>query len=158
MGKKKAERISLDGSGGEEGGGRLTHNPFAALKAAGGSAPTAPASETPTGASDAPTSGSPGANPHDDPAQMDLRGAPLVVRHERKGHGGKTVTVIDGSRAVAPAAAADWNSFAKGLRKALGVGARAEGAEIILQGDLVTRVADLLEERYGAKVTRGTHR
>lgn len=151
MGKKKAERISLDGSEGATGGGELTHNPFAALKASGGPATDAPAPHKPIETSD-------GSNSVSHQGGMDLRGAALVVRHERKGHGGKTVTVIDGSRVAASAAPANWSAFAKELRKALGVGARADGAEVILQGDLVTRVCTLLEERYGATVTRGTHR
>lgn len=60
-----------------------------------------------------------------------LRGK-AVVRQERKGHGGKTVTVIDGA---AIARVDDLAALAKTLRKALGAGARVEGGKLLVQGD-----------------------
>jgi len=60
-----------------------------------------------------------------------LRGK-AVVRQERKGHGGKTVTVVDGA---AIARIPDLAALAKTMRKAMGTGARVDGGAIVLQGD-----------------------
>lgn len=65
------------------------------------------------------------------PTPTGLRGK-AVVRQERKGHGGKTVTVIDGA---AIARVDDLAALAKTLRKALGAGARVEGGKLLVQGD-----------------------
>ncbi len=73
-----------------------------------------------------------------------------VVRRERKGRGGKTVTVIDGSWV----AGADLPVVVKAMRKALGTGARVEDGRIVLQGDQRTAAASWLEQR-GAKVVLG---
>lgn len=78
-----------------------------------------------------------------------LRGK-VVVRQERKGRGGKTVTVIDGAAVRGTDAAA----LAKRLRKALGTGARVEGAAIVVQGDQREAAARWLTAQ-GAKVTIG---
>lgn len=141
MARKQSKRIPLDGAAGSGHGSRasgLTHNPFAALRV-GGAAPPAP-----------PESRSISALPKGLAA-----GAQVVVRHERKGHGGKTVTVIDLSRAGGVSKLA-LDSMAKDMRRALGAGARAGNHEITVQGDLVERVARFLEVTYGAIVTLGT--
>lgn len=65
------------------------------------------------------------------PAPGALRGK-AVVRQERKGRGGKTVTVIDGA---AISRVPDLEALAKTMRKALGTGARVEDGKIVLQGD-----------------------
>ncbi len=75
----------------------------------------------------------------------------VVVRLERKGHGGKTVTVVEG---VLAAARDDVQTT---LKKRLGTGARAEGDDVIVQGDVVERTAVLLTE-LGARVVVGTKR
>lgn len=72
----------------------------------------------------------------------------LALRMERKGRGGKTVTVIDG----VPAAQA--KGVAKALKKHLGSAARIEGADIVVQGDLRERIASWL----GAKGARDVRR
>ncbi len=77
------------------------------------------------------------------------------MRHERKGHGGKTVTVADLSR-TDWAPGHDLDQLAKALRKALGAGARAGDGCITVQGDQVERVATFFRETYGANVTLGT--
>ena len=74
-----------------------------------------------------------------------------VVRQERKGRGGKTVTVIDG---VAIHRVADLEALAKTMRKALGAGARVEGKGIVVQGDQRKKAADWLEKQ-GASVVLG---
>ena len=76
-------------------------------------------------------------------------GQKVVVRHERKGHGGKTVTVVEG---ILPAARA---GLVQELKRKLGCGAREEDGTVVLQGDLVDRAARWLEAR-GARVVRGS--
>ena len=85
-------------------------------------------------------------------AGVDLtRAAKLVVRRERKGHGGKTVTVVEGLALPA----AKLEAVAKAMRKALGCGSWIEGGRIALQGDRPDAAAAWLT-RHGAKqVTRG---
>ena len=53
----------------------------------------------------------------------------IALRMERKGRGGKTVTVISG------VAASHSQEACKEMKKALGVGVRSEGEDIIVQGD-----------------------
>ena len=79
-----------------------------------------------------------------------LRGK-VVVRQERKGRGGKTVTVVDGAgiRAVD-----DLAALAKRMRKALGTGARVEGEGIVVQGDQ-RESAQAWLEKQGATVVLG---
>ena len=79
-----------------------------------------------------------------------LRGK-AVVRQERKGRGGKTVTVVDGAAITRHG---DADALARTMRKALGTGARAEGKVIILKGDLRRAAARWLEDQ-GATVILG---
>lgn len=75
----------------------------------------------------------------------------VVVRRTRKGRGGKTVTVIE--------AALDDDfaqDEARSLKKALGTGAKVEGEGIVVQGDVVDRVAAWLSARGVAQVVRGS--
>lgn len=74
-----------------------------------------------------------------------------VVRQERKGRGGKTVTVVDG---VALHRVDDLDALAKTMRKALGTGARVEGNGIVVQGDQRKKAAAWLEKQ-GATVVIG---
>jgi translation initiation factor 1 (eIF-1/SUI1) len=74
----------------------------------------------------------------------------VVVRYERKGHGGKTVTVVSG---VAPAAR---DTVCAALKKALGCGARVEGDDVIVQGELVERAISWLETRGARNIVRGS--
>lgn len=76
--------------------------------------------------------------------------AKVVVRMQRKGHGGKTVTVVDGVLAAAR------DEVCSALKRALGCGARVEGDSVVVQGDMVERAASWLEARGAAKVVRGT--
>ena len=76
--------------------------------------------------------------------------AKVVVRKERKGHGGKTVTVVDGVLAHAR------EDMAGEMKRALGCGARIEDGSIVLQGDLMERAAQWLEKKGAAKVIRGS--
>lgn len=117
-------------------------NPFAKLAALRGDLPPG----------DAP-SASPAAAPAEtaDPvAALVVRR--VVVRRERKGRGGKTVTVVqfpDG------ADEATLDALAKELRKALGTAAQREDATVAVQGDIVDRVADWLGKRGATRIVRG---
>jgi translation initiation factor 1 len=78
--------------------------------------------------------------------------AKVVLRMERKGHGGKIVTVVAG---LEGSAARDREALAKKLGKALGCGARLEGNEIVLQGDHRERALPLLEKEGARRVVSG---
>jgi translation initiation factor 1 (eIF-1/SUI1) len=75
----------------------------------------------------------------------------IVVRRERKGHGGKTVTVIDGLGLTAPR----LESLARTLRIAFGCGSRIDGGRVILQGDLASGVEAWLRKRGARQVVIG---
>jgi len=77
-------------------------------------------------------------------------GDKVVVRHERKGHGGKTVTVVTG---VLKHVVED---FATEMKKALGCGARVEDGAVVLQGDLVDRAIAFLEKKGAPNIVRGS--
>jgi translation initiation factor 1 (eIF-1/SUI1) len=66
------------------------------------------------------------------------------IHHERKGRGGKTVTLI-GGLAGSPGYLQD---LAKQLRRAMGCGASVEGNTVVLQGDHQERAAAWLAELY----------
>ena len=75
----------------------------------------------------------------------------LTVRQERAGRGGKTVTIAEG-----PAfAGRDLAKLAGGAARALGLGARVEGATLVLQGDQRERLAAWLAQQGFARVERG---
>jgi translation initiation factor 1 len=75
--------------------------------------------------------------------------ARAVVRYQRKGRGGKEVTVIE--RLGLPEAALD--TWARELKRALGCGGMIEGDTIVLAGDQRTRLPALLEARGVRRVT-----
>jgi translation initiation factor 1 len=77
--------------------------------------------------------------------------ARAVVRMERKGRGGKEVTVVDklGLRAR------ELEAWCKDLKQALGCGGAVDGELIVLQGDLRARVPAVLTAKGVAKVTIG---
>jgi translation initiation factor 1 len=67
----------------------------------------------------------------------------IVVRRERKGRGGKTITRIAGLRERGAA----LEALARELKRGLGCGASVDGDELCLQGDLVARAVDALVAR-----------
>jgi len=86
------------------------------------------------------------------PGGLDLsRAGKLIVRRERKGHGGKTVTVVDGL-AGSPAS---LDALARALRKALGCGSWVEDGRVVLQGDRPDAAAAWLTRNGARQVTRG---
>ncbi len=111
-------------------------NPFEKLAALKGQLPPGPADPPakPQGSDAAPLAGK------------------LVVRRERKGRGGKTVTLVQGVALQGEALAA----FARDLKKALGCGATVEETDVVLQGDLVDRVVTHLQKLGAGKVVRGS--
>ncbi len=84
------------------------------------------------------------------PAARPTKPGRVVLRREKKGRGGKTVTTLT-HHGLDPAAA---KALAKRLRKSLGCGASVEGDSIVLQGDQRDRAAELLEGE-GWRITRG---
>lgn len=144
MAKRKTQR-DLD----EQPGG-LRHNPFASLRGS-----VEPAEESADDADPESNAVQPKVvqpNPvHPSAAPSESTPERLVVRKERTGRGGKTITRVSG-----------WNSGdhdlhvrARELKRALGCGASVEGDDVCVQGDLVERVAAHLERSQGARVVRG---
>jgi translation initiation factor 1 len=70
---------------------------------------------------------------------------------ERKGHGGKEVTVIE----KLGLGAAELETWCRDLKHALGCGGSVDGEVIVLQGDLRSRLPAVLTARGVAKVTVG---
>ncbi len=77
--------------------------------------------------------------------------ARAVVRMERKGRGGKEVTVVD-KLELKPAELETW---CRDLKQALGCGGAVDGSLIVLQGDLRQRLAEVLTQKGIAKVILG---
>lgn len=77
--------------------------------------------------------------------------ARAVVRMERKGRGGKEVTVVS-HLGLTKARLDEW---LKALKNGLGCGGQVDGEEIVLQGDQRDRLPALLEARGVRKVTVG---
>lgn len=76
----------------------------------------------------------------------------VVVRRERKGRGGKTVTLVQFPEGADGAA---LDTLARELRKALGTAAQREEAAVAVQGDIADRVADWLRGRGAGRLVRG---
>lgn len=72
----------------------------------------------------------------------------LKVRMEKKGRGGKQVTVVAGF----VGSEEDLADLAKKLKTSCGVGGSAKDGEIIIQGDHVQRVKELLAKMGYTKV------
>ena len=70
---------------------------------------------------------------------------------ERKGRGGKEVTVVD-KLGLAPRELEQW---CRDLKQALGCGGSVDGELIILQGDLRQRIGTVLESKGVSRVTIG---
>jgi translation initiation factor 1 len=77
--------------------------------------------------------------------------ARAVVRLERKGRGGKEVTVVE-KLALAPKVLASW---ADALKRSLGCGGAVEDGAIVLQGDQRDRARAWLEKKGVRRVVAG---
>lgn len=110
-------------------------NPFEALRAKLGALPPGPAPQ-------------PGRAAEDRARLVQER---VTVRRERAGRGGKTVTIAEG-----PAfAGRRLEELARAAARAMGVGARVEGAGLVLQGDQAERLVVWLATQGFARVERG---
>ena len=68
---------------------------------------------------------------------------PLVVRREKKGRGGKTVTVLEApDHSTGPR----LEALLKSLKKSLGRGGQKEGCSLVLQGEPDDRLRALAEK------------
>lgn len=76
----------------------------------------------------------------------------VVIRHETKGRGGKTVTSLTGL----PFSKEQLKQTAKEMRKSLGCGAGLEEDRVVLQGDQVIRAHKWLEEKGVPNIVLGT--
>lgn len=126
-------------------------NPFAALEALRSSLPVSAPGPAPTGAG---PERSKGGNPPEPVAPGVMKRKPparAVVRMERKGRGGKEVTIVDklGLRAT------ELEAWCRELKQALGCGGTVDGELIVLQGDLRARVPAVLTAKGIEKVTVG---
>jgi len=111
----------------------LKHNPFAALRPSGKPAKPAP-----------------------EPSPREAEAAPgggvrAVVRREKKGRGGKTVTRVSGVEVRGAA----LEELARDMKRALGCGASVDGEDVLLQGALTERAAEWLRSKRGLRVTIG---
>jgi len=75
----------------------------------------------------------------------------VVVRLQRKGRRGKTVTLVEG---LGPVSA--LSPFASKISKALGCGCSVEDSIIVVQGDHGDRLASLLQQYGFDAVSRGS--
>ena len=88
-------------------------------------------------------------NEEEEPPTLPAHQQRLRVQLDKRNRGGKVVTLITGFRGTA----GDLAALGKALRVRCGVGGAAKEGEIILQGDLRQRVADILDgEGYGVRV------
>ncbi len=73
----------------------------------------------------------------------------LVVRMEKKGRRGKTITRVSG------VPTREIDALCKEMKKALGCGGTIEETDLILLGNLVERAAGWLESAGAARIIRG---
>jgi translation initiation factor 1 len=95
----------------------------------------------------------PEATPVPEPASASPLAGKIVVARTRKGRGGKTVTLVSGMSARGEA----LDALARDLRQALGCGAAVEdGERIVVQGDQVSRVRELLASMGARRIVVGS--
>jgi len=84
-------------------------------------------------------------------AALYARAARVVVRRERKGHGGKTMTRLEGLSG----GARELDAALRDVKRALGCGATLEGSDVLVQGDQCERLRAFLEARGVRKIVVG---
>jgi translation initiation factor 1 len=104
------------------------------------------------GSPDAPQTSAQSEEPRSPAIGPDLsRCGKLTVSRERKGHGGKTATVVAGlglpERGL--------EGVARALRRALGCGASVDGDRLVVQGDQVARVQAWLGAQGARRIVVG---
>ncbi|MFU8805298.1 MAG: translation initiation factor [Bradymonadaceae bacterium] len=131
---RKKKKVSLE----DEGHG-FGHNPFAELfknkEERSPSVPSPPQEEKAAG--------------KDDEERPVGQLKKIVLRRERKGRGGKTVTLVEGLEGLDERGR---DELAKRLRKALGCGTSVEGTKIVVQGDQSERLEGLLRDEGVKKI------
>ena len=76
----------------------------------------------------------------------------LIARLEKKGRGGKTVTIVEGF----VGAEDDLKDLAKTLKNKCGTGGSVKDGDIIMQGDIRDKVVEILKkESYNVKKSGG---
>lgn len=80
------------------------------------------------------------------------RAPKLVVRRERKGHGGKTATRIEGL----VGSTRELEAAVRDVKRALGCGATLDGRDVVVQGDQGDRLVAFLTERGARKIVVGS--
>lgn len=86
------------------------------------------------------------------PRDAVARARKVVLRRERKGHGGKVATRIEGIAGSAE----ERKALCSQLRKAFGCGAATDGDDLLVQGDQVDRLAAWLAARGAARIVIGS--
>lgn len=76
----------------------------------------------------------------------------LVVRRERKGHGGKTWTRVEGL----VGSTVEIEAALREMKRALGCGASRDGNDVVVQGAPGERLVAFLEARGARKVVVGS--
>jgi len=84
-------------------------------------------------------------------ASVYKRAKKVVVRRERKGHGGKTVTRIEGLNG----SAAELETVTREMKRALGCGATLDGSDLLIHGDQCDRVIAWLSTQDVPNLVRG---
>lgn len=85
-------------------------------------------------------------------ASVYSRGKKVVVRRERKGHGGKTVTRIEGLIG----SDAEMVTVTRELKRRLGCGATLDGNDLLIHGDQSDRVIAFLSTQGVPNLVRGS--
>lgn len=93
----------------------------------------------------------PGSTPSPSVARLLDASKKVVVRRENKGHGGKTVTIVEGL-VLRPA---ELEKLARDLRKAFGCGSAVVASNVVLQGDVTDRLKPRLEQLGAKRVVVG---
>jgi translation initiation factor 1 len=75
-------------------------------------------------------------------------GGDLRLKLERKGRGGKKVTLLEGLTLQGK----ELERFVKKLRRGMGAGAKIEGDRVVVQGDLRERLSQWLEKQGAGRV------
>ena len=106
---------------------KLSHNPFAALAARKDALPPGSAPIPPKATA---------------PKEKPMRR--VVLRVERKGHGGKEMTRIE--KLELPAAT--LQAWLKEIKQALGCGGTVDGSDLLIQGDQAERLKAFLATKH----------
>lgn len=86
------------------------------------------------------------------PADPVARASKVVLRRERKGHGGKTATRIEGLSGTG----GELHTLAGEIRRAFGCGAVVDGGDLVVQGEQSDRLVVFLRDRGAKKIVLGS--